>query len=475
MARRQLTSVARAEFDAAFAADCLAQLRVRGPRAVALLMAGSAVVSVAVLAAGVLTGPGMRSWGTEELSVFLGAWAVTILVATATTVSWQRAGPRAARMFGFVGLIATWAASLVVVSLAFPAFVWHWTWRTEAGSALSIAWLIGFWCGPLYVPVSRQQASRSVLWFAAIVVVLIATWGLLARRPDLDPSALRNMAGGVGAGAGLVLLLGPSVFIAGGAFERRLRRAEMAFLDDRYGPVSRELVDARRLHESLFPAPIDNGPVRAEFMYEPMRHIGGDFLFLRQGPAARLALVVLDVTGHGIAAAMAVNRLHGELERLFAEEPEIAPGRVLALLNRYLCLTMSRHSIFATAACAVIDPCAGSLRFASAGHPTCFLLRSSGELVELQSTAMMLGVAEGTGALDEHQHDLAPGETILAYTDGVIETRTSGGRLLGTQGLRSLLERCPAAGRARWLLDTVRDLREGQAEDDLLVVAASLA
>ena len=101
-----------------------------------------------------------------------------------------------------------------------------------------------------------------------------------------------------------------------------------------------------------------------------MRQIGGDYLFARFEPDARrprrFHLLIIDVPGHGIAAALTVNRLYGEIERLFAENPETGPGEVLAALNRYVHLTLSRHSIYATA-CVRIDTERDLLEYAWAG------------------------------------------------------------------------------------------------------------
>lgn len=72
----------------------------------------------------------------------------------------------------------------------------------------------------------------------------------------------------------------------------------------RYVEMHRELVDARRIHESLFPAPTCEGNISVRYAYEPMRQIGGDYLFCKHtlAPAGnqRLNMVMLDVTGHGI-------------------------------------------------------------------------------------------------------------------------------------------------------------------------------
>src|SRR6185295_15808135 len=98
------------------------------------------------------------------------------------------------------------------------------------------------------------------------------------------------------------------------------------------------------------------------YVYEPMRQIGGDLLFVfppshqhQDDGVGALSLVVLDVTGHGIAAALTVNRIVGELERLFIDDPDAPPGKALAVLNRYVFSTLSKHDHYVTAICLRVD------------------------------------------------------------------------------------------------------------------------
>src|SRR5207253_7984992 len=138
-------------------------------------------------------------------------------------------------------------------------------------------------------------------------------------------------------------------------------------------------------HEALFPAPIAHGPLRFEYRYQPMLQIGGDYLYSRFSPstggaAPAFNLLLMDVTGHGIAAALTVNRLYGEVERLFAEDPHAGPGEVLSALNRYVHLTLATHSVYVTALCLRIDQHSGTLEYASGGHPPAFLCAVNGTI-----------------------------------------------------------------------------------------------
>jgi serine phosphatase RsbU (regulator of sigma subunit) len=293
---------------------------------------------------------------------------------------------------------------------------------------------------------------------------------------------LKLTVGDAGFAAGLVqvsfaLLVGvPGVLLCMIRHTRRAEMFERAYLYRRYRDVRRELYDARRIHEALFPKPIEDGPVRVVYRYEPMQQIGGDYFFAfqtRVNDADHLSVVLLDVTGHGILAALTVNRIYGELSRIFAERPDITPAEVLRTLNRYTHLTLAPHSVYVTALCARVDPTTNTLHYANGGHPPAYLKRSDGTVQELVSTTFLLGPC------DDQDYDpgaievcMMPGDVLLAYTDGVIESRGLDGKLWGLAGIRNAMQthRCVPGTWAQRIIDDVESHRLGPAEDDTLVV-----
>lgn len=281
------------------------------------------------------------------------------------------------------------------------------------------------------------------------------------------------------------VLLSPAVGIPGTLIcwfrhSRRLERFKLQFLHRRYAEIRQELFNARQIHESLFPKVIEGGPLRLTYRYEPMRQIGGDFLHAHttaHGEDRVVSVVVMDVTGHGIAAALTVNRLHGELERLFAEHPEIRPGEVLRLLNRYVHLTLAIHSVYVTAFCARVDTRSPVVEYASGGHPPAFIRGVDGTIHELESTTIVLGATrdadfEASGA----SAPFGPGDSLVVYTDGAYEARDAGGRMLGITGLRRILAGSKADPSSGWpgtILAVVDAHRTGQSTDDVLIVEIS--
>jgi serine phosphatase RsbU (regulator of sigma subunit) len=212
-----------------------------------------------------------------------------------------------------------------------------------------------------------------------------------------------------------------------------------------------------------------------------MRQIGGDLLFVHP-PAGEedgpLSVVLLDVTGHGIAAALSVNRLIGELERLFGESPEATPDDVLNALNNYVHFTMARHDMYVTAVAMKIDPHSNTLVYASAGHPTAFLRRVDGTVIELESTTMLLGIADNAVfSPDALRMTLQNGDCIVAYTDGASEARSEQTHeMLGMTGVRQTMEAvagsaCPCEQWPTEIMRRVAAFRNAPPLDDTLLVA----
>lgn len=248
------------------------------------------------------------------------------------------------------------------------------------------------------------------------------------------------------------------------------------YVEKRERDLREELTYARKLHESLFPTPIADGPLRLAFRYEPMREIGGDFLFVHDARSHHadpsVSVVVIDVTGHGIPAAITVAQLAGELRRIYAERPDAPPEHVLGALNKYVLLTVASLSVYATAICARVNPRLGTVRYASAGHPPLFLRRVGGQIEDLDSTTFVLGVAGGADfESDAIDVPFAPGDALVVFTDGAAEARDGDGRMLRVSGVRSLVRRAMVGPHLlpEWLLQAVRLHRVGPPEDDTLV------
>lgn len=301
------------------------------------------------------------------------------------------------------------------------------------------------------------------------MVPLLVVWAVLqlfgnASRTPVDSLVLIALSP-------LVLL--PGIAIASLRTRRLNRRFRSEMFRRGFLGLRREIAQASSIHESLFPEPLKTDAFVFDFVYRPMRFLGGDFIHRSLTPTGHLRIILLDVTGHGLAAAMTVTRLDGELERLLAEQPNIQPHDLLKALNHYFYLTLAPHSIFATGLVAEVEPLTGILRFASAGHPAAFVRTPDGNVSSLPSTGIMLGAADTAGYICTLTTlTLASKSMLFLYTDGVIESRGPDGEQLGLERFEALLRRNPPPKHWPTYLDGVITNHTGtQPEDDVLIAS----
>ncbi len=344
--------------------------------------------------------------------------------------------------------------------------------KSDAGIRVTLAYGIYFALASVLVPMTVRESIRIALTCFAVFVLVVAA--LL--RP---PAALT-----------LWLILFFTALTAPGMawswwryreFDARFQadtfRERYSDLSGEVREISAELSQARRLHEALFPPEIAAGPVRLAYRYEPMREIGGDFLYIHHNAIAQSLLVaIIDVSGHGIPAALAVNRLHGELQRSCAARPDISPALLLADLNTYALVALAPQGVYATAIVIRVDPALARVEWASAGHPTAFLRAASGDVRPLPATATMLGIIESERFEPAPQSPpFRPAELLLAYTDGASETRDARGQDFSMARIRQLVELGAARG---LILDQVHAAviqhRHGRITDDTLIVEIAM-
>jgi serine phosphatase RsbU (regulator of sigma subunit) len=333
--------------------------------------------------------------------------------------------------------------------------------------------LIAHTAGALMLPWSPRQALMlAVGWVAVSGASLV--W--------LEPAGPTSRWAEMFATVSVTV---PGTMIAFFRSTRIRDRFTVRVLEDRFARVREELSAARHIHEGAFPRPRYSGLVRFAYEYRPMSQIGGDYLFAcadrASDPNSPVTLVLLDVTGHGIPAALTVNRLQGELARLVAEHPGLGAGALLELLNRYVYLTMGEQSVFVTAVALRADPGAvgaadrpGTVELANAGHPPVLVRRANGAIETMGATATVLGAQEP----DDYRAravtmPFGPGDSVIAFTDGVTEARGSDGRMFGVEGVRALVEAGRIDPARRWpelLAKAVEKHQPGNPTDDTLIV-----
>jgi serine/threonine-protein kinase RsbW len=198
--------------------------------------------------------------------------------------------------------------------------------------------------------------------------------------------------------------------------------------------------------------------------------VGGDWYDAFALPDGRIALVVGDVVGHGLDAAITMGQLRGAVRAL---APLGGPADLLVRLDEFA--ETIRGADSATLAYAELEPSTGRLRYACAGHPPPFLLRSERGSEFLWSGRSTPVAAALFQTRDEATVQLAPGDTIGLYTDGLVERR---GQSLEDRFERLLATSAASAGEPLERLSSLilDEMLRGEATDDdacLLLVRAS--
>jgi serine phosphatase RsbU (regulator of sigma subunit) len=325
---------------------------------------------------------------------------------------------------------------------------------------------------PITAGGGRRRMRREIEVDGEIVgrVVIVAGSGAEADGAASTgmPAALANAIG-----SSLEMLLTQAV--ARRAAERAVGASAEGILDGGGSRLDAELALARRIQRSFVPLTSPDIPgYEIASHYEAAREVGGDFfdVFRLRTRAGRLAIVIADVTGKGIAAAllMAFARplLHAAIDNT------AAPVTALERTNRIL-VEEGGSSLFITALCAIVDLGTGRLRVGNAGHePPLIVPAGDGPIRWLSGSGPLLGAFTQL-ELSECVTDLDEGDLVVLYTDGVTEVRAGREEIFGHRDLARLLGECadltPDAV-AQCVQDAVLEAAGGRPRDDIAILVA---
>ena len=277
--------------------------------------------------------------------------------------------------------------------------------------------------------------------------------------------ALVVAASGLGdlAGDGMALLRALAAQ-AGPALERALLHEQVVEAQRREHQI------AVRLQRSLLPDRLVTHPhVRIAARYHAAgdrMEVGGDWYDSFEWPTGEIGVIVGDVAGHDLEAAVAMGRVRAAVAALAPTVPP-DPSQLLEALQHVAC--GPDGTPFVTAACAVVDPVEGVVHYASAGHPPPLVIRRDGVDWLLSDPTPPLGTLE-VAIPDAHRMKLESGDCVLLYSDGLIERR---GETIDV-GFERLTSACSGASTDdidRLLDRLLVDLADDAVDDDIVIVA----
>jgi steroid delta-isomerase-like uncharacterized protein len=235
--------------------------------------------------------------------------------------------------------------------------------------------------------------------------------------------------------------------------------------------IEQELQVSRRIQQASLPeeVPTLEGWQITPY-YQPAREVGGDFYDFHLLSEGRLGVVVGDATGKGVPAALVMSTTLGMLR--LAAQSYCSAGEMLQRVNEALFANIPAN-MFVTCFYAILDPASGLLCYANAGHDLPYLHHhDDGEAKELRARGMPLGLMSSMG-YEEKELVLEAGESVLFYSDGLVEAHNPQREMFGFPRLRALLaEHAEESSLGDFLLEELYSfVGEGwEQEDDITLL-----
>jgi sigma-B regulation protein RsbU (phosphoserine phosphatase) len=245
--------------------------------------------------------------------------------------------------------------------------------------------------------------------------------------------------------------------------------------DDLIRRLTEDLERARRFQQALLPRGLPRafGPIQVASAHVSCETVGGDLFDALPLPGDRLMLMVADVAGHGVAAALVTGMVKAAVSQAMQDQAEIVPA-VRVILDTLAPLGQQR---MVTLFLAIVEPKRRVLHYLNAGHPPALLWAAGKSPVQLPATTPLLSYGIGLSKEPVMTQVFAPGDRLGLYSDGLYEVRDPAGNEYGRERLLQKL-----AGRGR--LEAIAEglVREANrhaggrpAEDDLTVLLAEFA
>jgi sigma-B regulation protein RsbU (phosphoserine phosphatase) len=355
---------------------------------------------------------------------------------------------------GWKGSIAIWlwlSVAFAIIAIPTVFFAYGAYWVDLINSILVVG---GTVLTLLHVLIERRAGNSlaaSLLWPLLIfgVFVFLENKGVRAGGRSVEQ-------------IGFLILLGALASTA----VRRALATERKLID-----VEQELSTARRIQSSIIPQspPLLKG-IRVATRYQPMTSVAGDFYDFLTSSDDVLTILVADVSGHGVPAALVACML----KVCFAAQKDNAADPAAILSGLSMMLRGSLGGQYVTAACAAIDRKAHTVTYAGAGHPPTLLARSkTGDLLLLAENGLFIGPFPKATYANISVPFLA-GDRLLLYTDGITEANHPAGEEFGRERLGQFLLRSNGSEPAA-ILDRLFDqIATGSQQDDLTAVLVYL-
>jgi serine phosphatase RsbU (regulator of sigma subunit) len=249
-------------------------------------------------------------------------------------------------------------------------------------------------------------------------------------------------------------------------------------LEAKNSEMARELAIAKDVHKTLIPKSTSTENAAIAVSYVPLSTVGGDYATFHVTKEGNLFFLIGDVTGHGVPAALLVNRIYGEVETLIGRN--MAPGALMRELEKFVGEHFQHTEMYFSVCSGLIDFGAQTLFYSNYGHPPQILhQRRDNRISLLESQTYLLGIdAGGAGqSIFEGSLRFDRKDRIVLFTDGLIEAKGRLGDLYGMDRLEAFVksrgQEQPAVFNSR-LLAEIDAFKGGPLADDLFLVTIDI-
>jgi len=295
----------------------------------------------------------------------------------------------------------------------------------------------------------KTQPDAFAIRIGLLCFVLGALWDNIARAlrplPRVEPFCFAVLLGSLG-------------YVAARHILRR---------DHELDEMRSELETARRIQLSILPGAFpESAYFRVAARYVPMTTVAGDFYDFVSVSPTQAGILIADVSGHGIPAALIASMVKMAASSQRANSTN--PAQLLDGMNTALCGNTQDQSV--TAAYVHLDAQAREFRYAAAGHPPMLLLRN-GHVSEVIENGLVMAIT-ATATYTQITQPLKEGDRLIIYTDGILEARDAQGKFYDEENLHAIIARTatlPPSEAANQVVDSVQEWSKSQ-DDDLTMI-----
>lgn len=238
--------------------------------------------------------------------------------------------------------------------------------------------------------------------------------------------------------------------------------------------LQNELQDAAKYVRSLLPNPIETGGIKTAWAFIPSLSLGGDILGYHLLGTGDLAMYLIDVSGHGIEAALLSVTIMNMLKSETLPDTDFGnPSSVLETLNKHF-HSEDQNNMYFTIWYGVYKKSNSSLCYASAGNSSAILANASRKTKLLQTDGIVIGV-DDSFVFTNKETFIEVDDRLYIFSDGIYEVRTKQGKVFGIDEFEDIIANLPFGGsqekRLKLLINTIQDISmKDSFEDDVSII-----